>query len=63
MKESRFNILAFTDADCVAPSIWLSSIARNSCPEVGVVAGYCPIEQRFPRRSSRAGLIFFLRYS
>jgi len=39
MKESRFNILAFTDADCVAPSIWLSSIAKEFLPEVGVVAG------------------------
>ena len=62
MKESRFNILAFTDADCVAPSIWLSSIAREFLPEVGVVAGYCPIEQRFPRTFVARWSDFFLRY-
>lgn len=62
IKVSRFDILAFTDADCVAPSIWLSSIAREFLPEVGVVAGYCPIAQRFPRTFFARWFDFFLRY-
>ena len=62
MKESRFDILAFTDADCIAPPIWLSSIAREFLPDVGVVAGYCPIEQRFPRTFFARWFDFFLRY-
>ena len=62
MKESSYDILAFTDADCVAPSIWLSSIAREFLPDVGVVAGYCPIEQRFPQTVIGRWSDFFLRY-
>ncbi|MGA7161188.1 MAG: glycosyltransferase [Bacteroidota bacterium] len=62
IKKSDFEILAFTDADCVAPSIWLSSIARELLPDVGVVAGYCPIEQRFPQMFFARWSDFFLRY-
>jgi cellulose synthase/poly-beta-1,6-N-acetylglucosamine synthase-like glycosyltransferase len=62
IKESRFDILAFTDADCVAPSIWLSSIAKEFLPNVGVVAGYCPIEQRFPQTIFARWFDSFLRY-
>ena len=62
IKESRFDILAFTDADCIVPSIWLSSIAKEFLPEVGVVAGYCPFEQRFPQTFLGRWSDFFLRY-
>ncbi len=62
IKRSRFDILAFTDADCVPPPIWLSSIAREFLPDVGVVAGYCPMAQRFPRTLFEGWFDSFLRY-
>lgn len=46
--QSRFDLLAFTDADCVAPQDWLSCLAREFTQDVGVVAGYSPMEQYFP---------------
>jgi cellulose synthase/poly-beta-1,6-N-acetylglucosamine synthase-like glycosyltransferase len=62
IQESRYNILAFTDADCIAPPIWLSSIAKEFLPDVGVVAGYCPLEQGFPRTFFARWFDLFLRY-
>ncbi|MCX6137328.1 MAG: glycosyltransferase [Ignavibacteriales bacterium] len=44
IKTSRYEILAFTDADCIVPPEWLSTIASAFSQEVGVVAGYSPFE-------------------
>ena len=62
IKESRFDILAFTDADCIAPTNWLPSLAKEFLPEVGFVAGYSPVEQRFPRTFFARWGDLFLRY-
>ncbi len=39
---SRFDILAFTDADCSVPQHWLREISESFEETVGVVAGYSP---------------------
>ncbi|HTY10510.1 MAG TPA: glycosyltransferase [Bacteroidota bacterium] len=62
IKKSRFDILAFTDADCAPPDIWLTSIAREFLPDVGAVAGYCPLEQQFPETLFGRWFNLFLRY-
>jgi cellulose synthase/poly-beta-1,6-N-acetylglucosamine synthase-like glycosyltransferase len=62
IKESRYDILAFTDADCITHPDWLSSLAKEFLPDVGLVAGYSPIEQRFPKTFFARWSDFFLRY-
>ena len=62
IRRSQFAILAFTDADCSASPGWLASLAKEYSPEVGVVAGYSPIEQQFPRSFLARWGDFFLRY-
>lgn len=59
---SHFDILAFTDADCVASQEWLSCLAREFTPDVGVVAGYSPMEQYFPGTLFAQWGDSFLRY-
>ncbi len=39
---AQFDILAFTDADCIVPPAWLEEISRHYSEETGVVAGYSP---------------------
>ncbi|HTR81810.1 MAG TPA: glycosyltransferase [Bacteroidota bacterium] len=62
IRRSGFDILAFTDADCVVPPQWLASIAREFLPDTGVVAGYSPIEQQFPASMKKRWGNFFVRY-
>ena len=62
IKASRYDVLAFTDADCVAGSEWLSCLSREFLPDVGLVAGYSPIEQRYPPKFLPRWADFFLRY-
>ena len=62
IRESRSDILAFTDADCVASEHWLSCIAREFTPDVGIVAGYSPLEQTFPATFLARWADSFLRY-
>lgn len=62
IKQSRFDILAFTDADCVASQEWIASLAKEFLTDVGVVAGYSPIEQQFPATLLARWSDSFLRY-
>ena len=62
ISRSKFDILAFTDADCAASPGWLTSLAKEYAPHIGVVAGYSPIEQRFLRSFLARWGDFFLRY-
>ena len=62
IRVSRFDILAFTDADCVASQDWLLSLAKEFTPDVGVVAGYSPMEQYFPETWPARCADSFLRY-
>jgi cellulose synthase/poly-beta-1,6-N-acetylglucosamine synthase-like glycosyltransferase len=54
ISESTFDILVFTDADCIAPASWLRSVSDAFTDDVGIVAGYSPY------REGTAGP--FLRY-
>jgi cellulose synthase/poly-beta-1,6-N-acetylglucosamine synthase-like glycosyltransferase len=40
--QASFEILAFIDADCIAPKNWLREISKLYTDDVGVVAGYSP---------------------
>ena len=42
--EARFDILCFTDADCIVPPSWLQNISDHFIEKVGVVAGYSPYQ-------------------
>lgn len=39
---SKFDILLFTDADCLPPSNWLESFNQYFSNEIGMVVGYSP---------------------
>ncbi|MEW5797425.1 MAG: glycosyltransferase [Bacteroidota bacterium] len=41
---ARFDILAFTDADCVVPKQWLKKLSEQFTDDVGAVAGYSPFQ-------------------
>jgi cellulose synthase/poly-beta-1,6-N-acetylglucosamine synthase-like glycosyltransferase len=41
---SKGEILLFTDADCLAPPAWISTIVSGFEDEVGLVAGYSPYD-------------------
>lgn len=62
IKQSGCDILAFTDADCIAPEEWLGNLAAHFLPDVGLVAGYSPIEQQFPGTYLSRWADAFLRY-
>lgn len=62
IRRSSFDILAFTDADCVASQDWLWYLAKEFTPDVGVVAGYSPMEQYFPGTFFAQWGDSFLRY-
>lgn len=38
---AKFEIVAFTDADCVVPKNWLATLSTYYTEDVGVVAGRC----------------------
>jgi cellulose synthase/poly-beta-1,6-N-acetylglucosamine synthase-like glycosyltransferase len=40
--KARFDILAFTDADCIVPTGWLKELSRQFTDETGMVAGFSP---------------------
>jgi cellulose synthase/poly-beta-1,6-N-acetylglucosamine synthase-like glycosyltransferase len=40
--QSKFDILAFTDADCEVPKNWLAEISKNFPDDFGAVAGFSP---------------------
>ncbi|MEE4310646.1 MAG: glycosyltransferase [candidate division KSB1 bacterium] len=44
IEASRGEILLFTDADCVPRSGWARSMVRHFHPDVGLVAGFAPLE-------------------
>ncbi|MDP1676003.1 MAG: glycosyltransferase [Bacteroidota bacterium] len=44
--QSSFDILAFTDADCMVPKQWLNEISKQYTDNVGVVAGYSPYNKQ-----------------
>lgn len=55
---ARFDYLAFTDADCVVPQLWLKRLSEHFTDDAGIVAGYSPFEF-----TERNGLFpSFLRY-
>ncbi len=62
IRQSKYDVLAFTDADCIPSIKWLASIAKEFQPEVGVVAGFSPLDQRFPSKFLARWGDFFLRY-
>lgn len=39
---ARYDILAFTDADCIVSEGWLSELSRHFTDDVGAIAGYSP---------------------
>lgn len=39
---ASYDILAFTDADCIVPKNWLTELSKSFSGTVGVVAGYSP---------------------
>jgi len=41
---SRYEILAFTDADCTVPHNWLEQLSSHFTDSTGVVAGYSPYD-------------------
>ncbi len=40
---SGYDILAFTDADCLPTRNWLMEISRHFTPEIDFIAGYSPL--------------------
>lgn len=42
IEEAKFNILVFTDADCIPKSNWLKSIIKAFDKETDIVYGYSP---------------------
>ncbi|MFA5833193.1 MAG: glycosyltransferase [Bacteroidota bacterium] len=42
IEQSQFEILAFTDADCIVPKNWLRELSKQFMNDVGAVAGYSP---------------------
>ena len=42
IKESKGEILCFTDADCFPPPTWVAELVQQFEPKVGLVAGYSP---------------------
>lgn len=40
--KAKFDIFAFTDADCVVPALWLRELSNHFTEETGMVAGYSP---------------------
>lgn len=44
---SQFEILAFTDADCIVPQDWLDEVSKHFTDTVGAVAGYSPYTDGF----------------
>jgi cellulose synthase/poly-beta-1,6-N-acetylglucosamine synthase-like glycosyltransferase len=62
MKESRFDILAFTDADCVAPSIGFRRLPRNSCRKSALLPAIVRSNNGFHGRLVARWSDFFLRY-
>ena len=64
---SNGEILMFTDADCLPPSTWISSIVQGFEQNIGLVAGYSPysVQQRssVSRRSLLASIFNnFIQY-
>jgi biofilm PGA synthesis N-glycosyltransferase PgaC len=51
---AKFDLLAFTDADCIVPKKWLREISNHYTEDVGTVAGHSPY--------SSEHLNSFLRY-
>lgn len=43
INQARFDVFAFTDADCLPGSQWLAEINRHMLPTVDFVAGYSPL--------------------
>jgi cellulose synthase/poly-beta-1,6-N-acetylglucosamine synthase-like glycosyltransferase len=43
IRQSKFDILAFTDADCFVPPMWLSCISDGYDDKVGAIAGFSPM--------------------
>lgn len=58
INKAQFDILAFTDADCIVEKDWLKQLASQFTDDVGVVAGYSPFS--FDARKSMFNS--FLRY-
>jgi len=46
IKQAEFEILAFTDADCLPPHNWLKSINSYFTDEVDFLAGFSPLIQK-----------------
>ena len=64
---SKGEILMFTDADCLPPSSWVSSLVQGFEKNAGLVAGYSPysLKRQFidPKRSLLTSLLHdFIQY-
>ena len=60
--QNLLRLAEASDADCIVPSTWLSSLAGEFFPDTGLVAGYSPLEQRFPSAIATRWSDFFTRY-
>jgi len=61
IKASKGEILLFTDADCLPPVRWISSLVRCFSESTGLVAGYSPFREKGKPRISGV-LLEFVRY-
>lgn len=61
IRASKGEILLFTDADCLPPRSWISSLVRCFSESTGLVAGYSPYHAQ---GTGRIGGLFleFIRY-
>ncbi|PIS30985.1 MAG: hypothetical protein COT43_00625 [Candidatus Marinimicrobia bacterium CG08_land_8_20_14_0_20_45_22] len=46
VRESRGEIIMVTDADCIVPPDWITSMVQYFLPSVGMVLGNSPVETR-----------------
>jgi len=61
IRASNGEILLFTDADCLPPERWISSVVRCFGESTGLVAGYSPFRENLKARIG--GVLFgFIRY-
>ncbi len=56
IKQAEHGLICITDADCIVPETWLSSIVTYFTDETGLVAGFAPL---VPKDSAVSGAVAF----